>query len=69
MQTDLSGSKAASAMKSYSVGASTGGSTWGASLTCTNRMQTYNAAGYYFLSPKLTCAVLASATPEKSENS
>lgn len=57
-----------SALKSYSVGASTGGSRWGASLTCTNKMQTYNASGYYILQPNLVGSVMAACTPETSEN-
>eukprot|EP00903_Cladosiphon_okamuranus_P020227 g18566.t2 len=58
-----------SALKSYSIGASTGGSRWGASLTCTNKMQTYNASGYYILQPNLVGSVMAACTPETSENS
>ncbi|CAN0230079.1 unnamed protein product [Ectocarpus sp. 6 AP-2014] len=58
-----------SALKTYSVGAATGGSRWGASLTCTNAMQTYNASGYYILQPNLVGSVMAVTTPEKSETS
>lgn len=55
-------------VKSYSVGAATGGPRWQASLTCTNKMQTYNAAAFYIFRPELVASVLATATPEKSEN-
>lgn len=65
---DLAGAKE-TAVKAYSVGASTGGARWGASLTCTNKMQTYNASGYYIIQPTMVGSVLASCTPEKSENS
>lgn len=64
----MSVAKTSSAVKSYSVGASTGGSTWGASLICTNKLQTYNAAGYYVFNPQVTGSVMATATPEKNEN-
>lgn len=64
---DVAGVKE-TAVKAYSVGASTGGARWGASLTCTNKMQTYNASGYYILQPTMVGSVLASCTPEKSEN-
>eukprot|EP00752_Nemacystus_decipiens_P014796 g13172.t2 len=63
------GAPKGSALKSYSVGAATGGSKWGASLTCTNKMQTYNASGYYILQPNLVGSVMAACTPETSENS
>lgn len=57
------------ALKAYSIGAATGGSRWGASLTCTNMLQTYNASGYYLLQPNMIASVLATTTPEKSEHS
>ena len=55
-------------LKAYSVGAATGGPRWGASLTCTNKLQTFNASGYYLLNPNVIASVLAVATPEKSEH-
>lgn len=58
-----------STLQSYSVGAATGGARWGASLTCINRLQTYNASGYYLINDKVIGSVLASCTPEKSQNS
>ncbi|MCP6297270.1 hypothetical protein NL457_29030, partial [Klebsiella pneumoniae] len=58
------GSRKDASLKSYSVGAATGGSKWGASLTCTNAMQTYNASGYYILQPNLLASVMAACTPE-----
>lgn len=58
-----------SAVNSYSVGAAIGGSRWSTSLTCTNKMQTYNASGYYIFQPNLVGSVLAACTPETSENS
>lgn len=57
-----------STFKAYSLGAATGGPNWGASLTCTNKLQTYNASAFYIVKPTVVASVLASCTPERSEN-
>lgn len=67
VESTLGGEKQPS-LKAYSVGAATGGARWGASVTCTNKLQTYNASGYYIVQPELIASVLASTTPEKSEH-